>query len=60
MRMQLRASAPVSRIAADAVRRIAAAVVALASGLGIASAQSPDTFVPVTDAMLERQRQPKR
>ena len=53
MRMQLRASAPVSRIAAAAVRRIAAAVVALASGLGISSAQFPDTFVPVTDAMLE-------
>ena len=45
MRMQQRTLA--------SVRRIAAAVVALASGLVIVSAQSSDTFVPVTDAMLE-------
>ncbi len=44
MRIQLRASA--------SVRVIAAAVMALASGLVIVSAQSSDTFVPVTDAML--------
>ena len=35
------------------LRRIAAAVIALASGLVIVSAQSSDTFVPVTDAMLQ-------
>ena len=45
MRIQLRALVP--------MRRIAAAVMALASGLVIVSAQSSDTFVPVTDAMLE-------
>ena len=45
MRVQLRASA--------SVRRIAAAAMAMASGLIVVSAQSPDTFVPVTDAMLE-------
>ena len=45
MQVQFRAS--------TSVRRIAAAVMALAFGLVIVSAQSSDTFVPVTDAMLQ-------
>lgn len=45
MRIQPRASA--------AMRRIAATVMALASGLVIVSAQSSDTSVPVIDAMLD-------
>ncbi len=35
------------------LRRIAAVVIALASGVVIASAQSSYTFVPVTDVMLQ-------